>query len=647
MAPDPSRIGQPADDAGEPGVGFPDDERFRLLADATFEGIAITEHGILIDCNEQMAQLFGQPRHLLIGGRVRDFIAPEHHALVDEAMRSGRLDPYEHDMLNPVRGRIPVEVRARPARVGGRDVRISAVRDMTEQRLAEQALRAGASKLESIFRAVPAGIGVVANRVFTEVNERLCSMVGFAREELLGRSSRLLYGSDADFEYVGREKYAQIQVRGTGTVETRWVRKDGTIIDVLLSSSPIDLDDWSAGVTFTALDITDRSRAAADQDRLRAQLVQAQKMESIGRLAGGVAHDFNNMLQAILGNVALALDEGSGSPQLTEYLAEIQKAASRSGDLTRQLLAFARRQPVSPRILDLNDTVSGMLKMLQRLIGEDIQLVWQPGSSLWSVRIDPSQIDQVLANLAVNARDAIAGVGRITIETSNAVVDAPSPLVDRAPGDYIRLAVRDTGCGMDADTMSHLFEPFFTTKAPGLGTGLGLATVYGIVRQNGGFIDVESAPDQGTIMTVCLPRCETAAATASADAPLQMSLGSETVLLAEDEPQVLALVRSVLVRHGYTVLTASRPAEALAIAAAHSGPIHLLVTDVVMPGMNGRELRSRMEAVKPGVRCLYVSGYTADVIAHQGVLDEGVQFLQKPFSIAALTRRIRDVLDAP
>ena len=646
MAPDPSRVGEPAADAGQAGVNAPDDERFRLLADATFEGIAITKHGILIDCNEQLAQLFGQPRHLLIGCRVRDFIAPEHHALVDEAMRSGRLDPYEHDILNPVRGRIPVEVRARPARLEGRDVRISAVRDMTERRLAEQALRAGASKLESIFRAVPAGIGVVANRVFTEVNERLCSMVGYTREELLGRSSRLLYTSDDDFEYVGREKYAQIQMRGTGTVETRWVRKDGATIDVLLSSSPIDLDDWSAGVTFTALDITDRSQAAADQDRLRAQLVQAQKMESIGRLAGGVAHDFNNMLQAILGNVALALDEGSGSPQLAEYLAEIQKAAARSGDLTRQLLAFARRQPVSPRILDLNDTVTGMLKMLQRLIGEDIQLVWQPGSSLWSVRIDPSQIDQVLANLAVNARDAIAGVGRITIETSNTVVDDSSPLVDRVPGDYIRLAVRDTGCGMDADTMSHLFEPFFTTKAPGLGTGLGLATVYGIVRQNGGFIDVESAPDQGTIMTVCLPRCETAAATASADAPPPMSLGSETVLLAEDEPQVLALVRSVLVRHGYTVLTASRPSEALTIAAAHPGPIHLLVTDVVMPGMNGRELRTRMEAIKPGVRCLYVSGYTADVIAHQGVLDEGVQFLQKPFSIAALTGRIRDVLDA-
>ena len=646
MAPDPSRVGQPDPHAPDPVAPSADDERFRLLADATFEGIAITDQGILVDCNEQMAQLFGVPRHLLIGCRVRDFIAPEHAGLVADAMRSGRLDPYEHDMLNPVRGRIPVEVRARTVRMGGRQVRVTAVRDMTERRLAEQAVRASASKLESIFRAVPAGIGVVANRVFPEVNERLGLMVGYPRDELLGRGSRILYASDDEFEKVGREKYAQIKARGTGTVETRWVRKDGSTLDVLLSSSPIDLDDWSAGVTFTALDITDRSRAAADQDRLREQLVQAQKMESIGRLAGGVAHDFNNMLQAILGNVALALDEGAGSPQLAEYLVEIQQAASRSGDLTRQLLAFARRQPVSPRVLDLNDTVSGMLKMLQRLIGEDIQLVWQPGPGLWSVKIDPGQIDQVLANLTVNARDAIAGVGRITIETANVTVDDGFPHVDRVPGDYVRLAVTDTGCGMDANTMSHLFEPFFTTKAPGRGTGLGLATVYGIIRQNGGLLDVESAPDRGTSMSAYLPRCEMLVAAAGADVQPPVSIGSETILLAEDEAQVLALVRSVLVRHGYTVLTASQPAEAVAIAEGYPGPIHLLVTDVVMPGMNGRELRSRIEVIKPGVRCLYVSGYTADVIAHQGVLDEGVQFLQKPFSIAALTRRIRDVLDA-
>ena len=620
-------------------------ERFHLLAEATFEGIAITEAGILLDCNEQFAALVGRARRELLSRPVRDLVAPEHQDLVADAQRTGRLDPYEHDLLHPTLGRVSVEVRARSARVGGRDVRVTVLRDISERKRAELASRATSDKLQSIFRAAPTGIGVVVNRVFTELNQRTCEMVGYDRDELLGQSSRCVYPTDADYEAVGRVKYDQIRLHGTGTVETRWQRKDGTIIDVLLSSSPVDLHDWSAGVTFTALDITERKQMDADQERLRAQLVQAQKMESIGRLAGGVAHDFNNMLQAILGNVSMALEEPAGSAEMREYLDEIQKAAMRSGDLIRQLLAFARRQPVSPRVLDLNDTISGMLKMLQRLMGEDIQLVWQPAPALWPVRVDPSQIDQLLANLAVNARDAIAGVGRITIETSNVTVH-PGVAQDCQPGAYVRCAVRDTGCGMDADTLSHLFEPFFTTKDLGRGTGLGLATVYGIVKQNGGFIDVDSAPGSGTVMTVFLPRAEAAAGTRFADAPA-VPAGTETVLLVEDEEQVLSLVSAMLTRNGYTVLAASRPEEALAIAQRHTGPIHLLVTDVVMPGMNGRELRARLEELRPGVGCLFVSGYTADVIANRGVLDEGVQFLQKPFSAFDLSRRIREVLAQP
>jgi PAS domain S-box-containing protein len=621
---------------------FASSERFRLLAEATFESIAITDAGILLDCNEQFSELVGRPRRELLGRPVRDLVAAEHRDLVADAQQTARLDPYEHDLLHSTRGRVSVEVRARSARVRGRDVRVTVLRDISERKRAEQASRASISKLESIFRAAPTGMGVVVNRVFTEVNERACEMVGYSRHELLGKDSRCVYPSDAEYEAVGRVKYDQIRLHGTGTVETHWQRKDGTIIDVLLSSSPIDFDDWSAGVTFTALDITDRKRMDGDRERLRSQLVQAQKMESIGRLAGGVAHDFNNMLQAILGNVSMALEEPAESPQLQDYLNEIHKAAARSGDLTRQLLAFARRQPVSPRVLDLNDTISGMLKMLQRLIGEDIQLGWQPAPALWPVRVDPSQIDQLLANLAVNARDAIAGVGRITIETSNQTVH-PGVAQECQPGDYVRCAVRDTGCGMDADTLNHLFEPFFTTKDPGRGTGLGLATVYGIVKQNGGFVEVDSAPGAGTVMTVYLPRIEAAVGAQAVVAPA-VAAGTETVLLVEDEEQVLTLVSAMLSRHGYTVLAASSPEEALAIAQHHSGPIDLLLTDVVMPGMNGRELRSRLEELRPGVGCLFVSGYTADVIANRGVLDEGVQFLQKPFSVFDLARRIREVL---
>ena len=381
--------------------------------------------------------------------------------------------------------------------------------------------------------------------------------------------------------------------------------------------------------------------------RLHAQLLQAQKMESVGRLAGGVAHDFNNMLQTILGNAALALEENRGSGPLREHLDEIQKAARRSADLTRQLLAFARKQTIHPRVLDLNDTVSGMLKMLRRLMGEDIQLAWIPGPGLWPVRVDPSQIDQVLANLAVNARDAIQGVGRIVIETSNVSLTAAAAraIPESVPGDYVQLTVRDTGAGMPPEVMAHLFEPFFTTKAVGKGTGLGLATVYGIVKQNGGAIRVESAPGQGTAFMLYFPRVEAPPTMPPEAKAKQTFRGTETVLLVEDEEMVLNLAHRILKQHGYTVLAARVPEDALQLASRHAAPIDLLVTDVIMPGMNGRELRDRLATIKPGLRCLFMSGYTADAIAHQGVLEEGVQFMQKPFSIDDITRKVREVLD--
>ncbi len=517
-----------------------------------------------------------------------------------------------------------------------------------ELRRLVEALRSSRDKIASIFRAAPTGIGVVSNRVLKEVNDRICAMTGYAREELLGQSSRMWYLDDESFEWVGREKYDQIRARGTGTVETRWRRKDGTVIDVLLSSTPIDLDDWSLGVTFTALDITQRKRAEAEREQLQAQLLHAQKMESVGRLAGGVAHDFNNMLQAILGNVSIALEEVPAADPLRETLEEIQRAAVRSTALTRQLLAFARRQAASPRVLDLNDTVSGMLKMLQRLIGEQIRLVWRPGPAAGRVRIDPSQLDQVLANLTVNARDAIAGTGTIVIDTGADACDAARAAANAvAPGEFVTLAVRDTGCGMDALTRAHLFEPFYTTKGQGLGTGLGLATVYGIVRQNGGFIEVDSEPGRGTTMTLWLPQSRDAGDAADEAVASPALHGTETILVVEDEEQVLALTRRVLEKHGYAVLAAASPDAALQALASHPGPIGLLITDVVMPGMNGRSLCEQVRALRPGTRCLFVSGYAADVIAHEGVGGAGVRLLQKPFASRDLLRVVRDILDAP
>jgi len=646
------------------------------------------------------------------------------------------------------------------------------MRDISQRKKAEEALSRSKDMLESIYRAAPTGIGVVSNRILLTVNDRICEMSGYGREELIGRNARILYPSDADYEYVGTEKYRQISQRGTGTVETRWQRRDGRIIDVLLSSTPLDPADLAAGVTFTALEITDRKKAAkkmrrshqtlltvlnsidatiyvADMDshevlfmnqymidafggdltgrtcheafrgqsspcdhctndrlldadgrpsgvcvwegqnpitqkwyinhdrairwvdgrtvrlqiatditalkqmeqernRIADQFVQAQKMESVGRLAGGVAHDFNNMLGVILGHAEMALMGMDPAHPITKTLTDIQKAARRSAELTQQLLAFARKQTVAPKVLDLNDTVAGMLKMLQRLIGEDIGVLWKPGPALWPVKMDPSQIDQILANLCVNARDAIDGVGKLAIETQNAELDASYCALHPGcfPGQYVMLAVSDDGPGMDKDVIDHIFEPFFTTKAVGKGTGLGLATVYGIVRQNDGFINVHSEPGQGSTFKIYLPRFSgpTLSAAVEPEPPLSKGQG-ETVLLVEDDEGLLAMSKQMLEVLGYSVLSAGTPDEALDQARNHGSPIHLLITDVVMPQMNGRDLARSIRDVRPAIQCLFMSGYTANVIAHHGVLDEGVLFLQKPFSISVLASKVREALD--
>jgi len=396
------------------------------------------------------------------------------------------------------------------------------------------------------------------------------------------------------------------------------------------------------------------ARAVAERNRqLEAQLQQSQKMEAIGRLAGGVAHDFNNILQAILGYTDIALSAREAAGALRTDLEAIQTAGRRAAGLTRQLMAFARRQPIEPQVVDLNETVAATIDMLGRIIGEDTELAWQPGADLGPVYIDASQIEQVLTNLVVNARDAITGVGKVTIETSRAVFDdsqsAERP--DCAPGDYMQLSVSDDGCGMDKTTQSMLFEPFFTTKKMGKGTGLGLATVFGIVKQNGGFIHVYSEPGIGSTFKVYLPRApaqtEAEATARRAHKPTQLAAprGTEPLLLVEDEPAILAVGKAMLERLGYTVCAAATPGEALRLARDPATKIALVVTDVIMPEMNGRELFAELARIRPGLRCLYVSSYTAHVIARQGIVEEGVHLLQKPFTTETLARKVREVLD--
>lgn len=396
-------------------------------------------------------------------------------------------------------------------------------------------------------------------------------------------------------------------------------------------------------------DITEQIQAEAERARLQEQLSQAQKLESIGRLAGGVAHDFNNMLTVILGYAEMVMGMRKLDAALHGPLAEIQSAALRSADLTRQLLAFARQQTIAPRVIDLNESTSAMLKMLERLIGEGVKLNWRPGGALWSLKIDPSQVDQILANLCVNARDAIAGVGEISIQTRNVTLDSAGNTVDRdfVPGDYVRLAVSDNGCGMDRETLDHIFEPFFTTKKAGLGTGLGLSTVYGIVKQNGGFIGVKSELGQGTTVTIHLPRdhSEEHVVTTENTGTDALASGHETILLVEDERAILALAQSMLQRLGYTVIPAATPGEAIRLAESHPDPIELLLTDIVMPEMNGRDLVLLLTRRYRGLKHLYMSGYAADLISPDDLMREGKNFIQKPFGMKELAAKVRQALD--
>jgi nitrogen-specific signal transduction histidine kinase/CheY-like chemotaxis protein len=396
------------------------------------------------------------------------------------------------------------------------------------------------------------------------------------------------------------------------------------------------------------IDISESKRAEMERQIIEGHLLQAQKMESVGRLAGGVAHEFNNMLQVINAHADLAQKSIAASDPLNSHLQAIAKAGSRSADIVRQLLAFARKQIITPQTLELNAVIANTLEILRGLIGENIDTLWKPAPHACLVKMDRAQIDEILVNLVLNARDAISGIGRIAIATDTVElgeVDSQSH-PDIPPGSYVLLEISDNGSGIDTETQLKLFEPFFTTKPQGAGTGLGLSTVYGIVKQNNGIIEVSSKLGEGTTFRIFLPREKAGARLpASAFAKRELPGGNETVLLVEDEEALLRIGRLLLEDLGYKVLAASGPNQGIRIAAEYAGDIHLLLTDVIMPEMSGRELRDRLLALRPGMKCLFMSGYTADIIAHRGVLDSGVHFFQKPFSRDSLAMMLREALD--
>lgn len=517
--------------------------------------------------------------------------------------------------------------------------------DITERTQAETELL----KLSQAVEQSPATITITDLKGNLEyVNPAFCKLTGYTEEEVLGKNPRFLKsGTTSAEEY--RRLWETITGGGTWYGEFCNKKKNGEYYWERACIAPFtDKDGIIKNFVAIKEDISRLKQHESEMNRLEAQLMQAQKMESVGRLAGGVAHDFNNILMVIQSFSYIGLMESDPAQPISSYFQEIHRASERAASLTRQLLAFARKQAIAPKVIDLNEVVTGMMKMLQRLIGEDITLEWFPAETLWPIKMDPSQIDQILANLCVNAKDAIDNIGTIIIKTDNCSFDekfcAAHTYVKQ--GEYVLLSISDNGYGMDKSTLSNIFEPFFTTKGLGKGTGLGLATTYGIVKQNDGFIDVTSELNGGTTFRIYLPRyLEDDRQPYTGEPERTNPRGHETILVVEDDASILGITTRFLTSQGYTVLAANTPGDAMCLAHENNSTIHLVVTDVIMPEMNGRDLSDKLYSLSPHLKCLFMSGYTADIIARHGVLENGVHFIQKPFQLPDLAVKIREILD--
>ncbi len=623
------------------------------------EGLLFTDPGgRLTFVNRALAASLGYAVEEMVGLNWQQFVMPEQRAKAVAAEKqrvNGKSKRYELILRKKNGSGLWTLVGAGPRRDArtGRDAgSIGVVSDISAQKAVEARLRESESKHRLILEKMQEGYYEVdRSGFFTFINRSACEQLGYAHEEMIGTNYRQLAADDEQSKRIF-DAYRKIYDTGKPLKDFCWDirRKDGKRRTVEVSVSLIrDAEENGIGFRGISRDVSEDLLAQQEREKLQAQLIQAQKMESVGRLAGGVAHDFNNMLGVIQGHAELAMVKAGADHPLGRHLEQIYNTARRSADLIRQLLGFARKQVAEPEVLDLNETVDGLLKMLRPLIGEHIDLVWKPHAGLWPVHIDPAQVDQIFTNLCINARDAICGTGHLTIETVNADLNEADcrPYPGLVPGQYALLVVEDDGCGMDNRIRAHLFEPFFTTKPPGQGTGLGLATVYGIVKQNEGFIHVLSTPGEGTRVQICLPRYRGTESGRRNQAAVEniVPTGLETVLLVEDEPTILEVGQAVLENCGYRVLCAETPGQAMTLAEAHPEAIALLISDVVMPEMNGNDLFRNLSASRPGLKCLFMSGYSADVIARHGVVDPAAQFIQKPFSIQALAVKVRETLD--
>ncbi len=610
---------------------------FELESDAIV--LVDRESGRLLAANTAATVLYGYSREELLSLNRVDLSA-EPEKTIQGTMEMQTMIPLRWHRKKD--GTVfPVEISGCYFDLKGRSVFVSAIRDITNRKLSEAALKNSEEKFSKAFYSNPAAIVIIdlTSESYLEVNRTFEQLTGFRRDEVVGRHQAELLLTDPPF----REKLIE-QLRQEGSLhnwEFHFRKKNGGGCVGLLSAELIEIDGKQCALTAT-VDITERLH-------LERQLRQAQKLESVGRLAGGVAHDFNNLLTIINGYSSLLLKELQPEDPPYSYAQEISKAGNHAAGLTRQLLAFSRKQILEPRLLDVNTVVNEAGRMLQRLIGEDIELTTRLDPLVGQVMVDPDQINQVIMNLAVNARDAMPDGGKLEIATENVEVDesflAAHP--DALPGRYVVITVTDNGLGMDVKTLQSAFEPFFTTKERGKGTGLGLSTVYGIVRQSGGWIDVQSEVGKGSSFKIYLPHTEACQMPDMPPTPKEAVCGGETVLVVEDQEAVRELTKTVLEAHGYCVLEATNGVEALAVVERHPDEIHLLLTDVILPGMNGMDLSRRLRALRPKLKVLFTSGYPAEVIARRGVVERDVAYLPKPVSPDALVAKVRDVLAEP
>lgn len=628
------------------------EERFwSLFENAPMGYQSLSEEGVFVEVNETWCQMFGYTRGEVIGKNFSEFLQQSSVAVYDDNFprfkQTGQVLGAEFEIIRKDGTEVIASLDGRIERWDDGSVKQThcVLKDITERKQAEAALLREKEKAESYLNITAViMVAIDLQGIVTMINKKGCEILGYQEDEILGRAwlDHFVPERIANEVRAVSEGLLDGVVKPLEFFENPILTKSGRERLIAWHNSVIsDSEGNIVGHLSSGEDITETKK-------LRADLLQAQKMESVGRLAGGIAHDFNNMLSVILGYAEMAADQTDPSDPIHSAMNGIRTAAERSAELTGQLLAFARKQTIDPKILNLNEVVVSTLSLLERLIEEGIEIVWRPQENIWPVKVDPSQIDQILMNLCANARDAMDGVGKVVIETQNVTVKdkACTGLPGCLPGQYVVLIVSDTGCGMDQETLGKLFEPFFTTKEVGKGTGLGLAMIYGAVEQNGGFIDVDSELGRGTSFRIHLPRRMAKIEPVRNRAVAAPKVGGqETILLVEDEPMILELTTKILSRLGYDVLAAATPNQAIQIASDHVTNIPLVCTDVVMPGMSGLELFKALGPLQPNLKCLYMSGYTADVIANQGILDEGIQFIQKPFTMGQLAAKVRESLD--